>query len=80
MVSKAESWAVCRLMESVLDGTHTAREASELLEINLQVIERVAGRMLEQRLGLPPTPPDGDDDNIEWGARRFYRTVMRRKW
>ena len=40
--SKAEAEAVTRLMESVVDGERTAIEASDTLEINLQVIERVA--------------------------------------
>lgn len=61
-----------QLMESVLGGERTAHEASDTLEINLAVIQRVAGRMTEPRLGLPPTPPDGDDDLIEHFARRVY--------
>jgi hypothetical protein len=45
-------------------------QVSDLMEINLGVIERVAERMTEQR------PPD---DLLDYCARRFYQ-VMRRKW
>jgi len=50
----------------------------DLLEINLGVIERVAVRMTEQRLGVPASPPV-PDDLIDYFARRFY-LVMGRKW
>ena len=75
-MSKAEAEAVTALMESVVDGERTAVEASDELELNLQLIERVVARMAEQRLGLPAAPPD---DMLDYCARRFY-LVMRRRW
>jgi len=45
------------LMESMVDGERTAREVSEILEINCALIERVADRMAEQRNRCAcPTP------------------------
>lgn len=71
-----EAEEVTRLMESVVDGERSATEESDILEINLGVIERVVARMTEQRLGLPATPPD---TLIDYCARRFF-LVMRRRW
>ena len=51
---------------------------SEILEIDCGLIERVADRMAEQRLGIPASAPD-PDDLLDWGARRFF-LVMWRKW
>jgi hypothetical protein len=77
LVSKAEAEAVTALMESVVDGKRTAVEASDELEINLQVIERVVARMAEQRVGTPGSPPD---DLIDYCARMMLERVMRRRW
>jgi hypothetical protein len=55
-VTEAEQ--VTALMESVVNGQRSAVEVSDLLEINLGVIQRVAARMTEQRLGVPARPPD----------------------
>jgi len=44
-------------MESILDGQRSSREVSDLLQINLELIQRTANRMLEQRMGIPPAPP-----------------------
>jgi hypothetical protein len=38
-------------MESILDGQRSSREVSDLLQINLELIQRTANRMLEQRFG-----------------------------
>jgi len=73
-----EAKQVTALMESVVDGERSSVEVSDLLEINLGVIERVAVRMTEQRLGVPASPPV-PDDLIDYFARRFY-LVMGRKW
>jgi hypothetical protein len=78
-MSKAEAEAVSQLMESVLNGERTCREVSDLMEINLGVIERVACRMTEQRLGIPASPAD-PGDLIEWGARMMLVRCMGRPW
>jgi len=67
-MAMTEAEQVCALMESVINGERTCREVSDLLEINLQVIERVAGRMTEQLLGLPPAPMSRRTGSA--GARR----------
>ena len=51
-------------------------QVSDLMEINLGVIERVAERMTEQRLGVPARPPDS---LLDYCARRIF-LVMRRPW
>jgi hypothetical protein len=66
------------LMESMVDGERTAREVSDLMEINLGVIERVADRMGEQRLGVPAMPP-APDDLLGYFVKRFF-LVMGRPW
>ena len=76
-MSKAEVYAVRVLMDAVVSGTKTAREASDLLEINLGLIERVVERMREQREGIPARPPD---DLIDYYARKMLVRVMRREW
>jgi hypothetical protein len=53
-----EAERVTALIESVVSGERTAGEVSDILEINLGLIERVAERMTEQRLGVPARPPD----------------------
>lgn len=72
-----EAEEVTALMESVVDGERTAVEVSDELEINLQLIERVAARMREQRLGIPARPPDSMLDDC---ARMMLERVMRRRW
>ena len=62
-------------MESVLNGERTTVEVSDLLEINLEVIDRVAARMTEQLLGLPASPPD-PDDLIDYFAPRMWFISM----
>jgi hypothetical protein len=73
----AEVAAVNALMESVVDGRKTAREASDELEINLQLIELVAERMTEQRMGVPARPPDS---LLDYMARKMLTRVMLRRW
>ena len=73
----AEVAAVNALMESVVAGRKTTREASDELEINHAVIEAVATRMIEQRMGVPARPPDS---LIDYMARKMLTRVMLRKW
>ena len=77
-MAMTEAEQVCALMDSVLNGERTCDEVSEILEINLGVVQRVAARMTEQLLGLPPTPIE-PEDWVGWGATRFF-AVMRRRW
>ena len=73
----AEVAAVNALLESVVDGRKTSREASDELEINLGVIELLAARMAEQRQGIPARPPD---TLLDYCARMMLERTMLRKW
>ena len=84
MMSRAaraiEAKAVAHLFDSVVDGKRTAREASDVLRINLGVIERTVGRLVEQRLGsaadttrfIPTTRSSGEHGGCS--------DIMRRRW
>ena len=63
-------------MKSVVAGETTAAEASDILQVNLRVIARVATRMTEQRLGVEAVP----DSLIDYAAKLMLTRVMRRPW